>query len=176
MSKRKIKELNKMNNSKINVYISGIKYNTDFLIIDYNYSRKTLKFYNKEDDKVYTGKITGIKRGENKKRITASKTNWLNKNFLPDHSQKYLKECLKMNKLKNINDVIDELDKPKLIIDCKTDSDKTKIHIIKISKANKYFFQVFKEGKKITDKKLRRKELKEELKGLSVIYDYYLMG
>ena len=92
---RKKEELNKMNNSKkINVYIIGIKYNADFLIIDYNYSDKTIKFYNKEDKKTYTGKITEIKRGKNKK-ILAKKTNWLNQNFLPDHSQKYLQKYLK---------------------------------------------------------------------------------
>ena len=94
MSKRKLKELNKMNNSKINVYIIGIKYNADFIIIDYNYLDKTIKFYNKEDGKTYIGKITEIKREENKK-ILAKKTGWLNKNFLPEYSKKYLQKYLK---------------------------------------------------------------------------------
>ena len=81
-----------------------------------------------------------------------------------------------MNKFKKINNLINELDNQKLIIKCNrvTELDKIKIHIVKISKVNKYFFQVFKDGKKIIDEKLPKEELKEELKSISVIYDYYL--
>ena len=92
---RKKEELDRINSNKENIYITGIKYNTDFVVIDYDYWDKTLKFYDIGNEKVYTAKITKIKRGENKK-ITAKKTNCLlNQNFLPPKSQKYLQKYLK---------------------------------------------------------------------------------